>query len=104
MTHGDLIPANLLVEGERLLGVLDGGTFAAADPALDLVAAWHLLDRDARETLRTDLDCDTLEWRRGAAWALQQAMGLVWYYQTSNPRISALGRSTLNRLLDDSGI
>ena len=39
MTHGDLIPGNLLVEGGRLVGVLDGGGFAPADPSLDLVAA-----------------------------------------------------------------
>jgi aminoglycoside phosphotransferase (APT) family kinase protein len=101
MSHGDLIPANLLVQGERLAGVLDGGDFAAADPALDLVAAWHLLDGAARETLRADLDCDDLEWQRGAAWAFQQAMGLVWYYRSSNPAMSALGRSTLSRIVDD---
>jgi hypothetical protein len=28
-------------------------------------------------------------------------MGLVWYYQCSNPVMSALGRSTLSRLQDD---
>jgi len=101
MTHGDLIPANLLVEGEGLVGVLDGGGLAPADPALDLVAAWHLLDGDARELVRTQLQCGALEWQRGAAWAFQQAMGLVWYYRRSNPSISALGRNTLERILGD---
>lgn len=101
MTHGDLIPGNLLVKGERLVGVLDGGGFAPADPALDLVAAWHLLDGDARRALRDGLDVGTIEWRRGAAWAFQQAMGLVWYYRDSNPVMSALGRSTLGRILSD---
>ena len=101
MSHGDLIPANLLVQGERLVGVLDGGDFAAADRALDLVAAWHLLDSAARETLRADLECADLEWQRGAAWAFQQAMGLVWYYRTSNPAMCALGRSTLTRIVND---
>jgi aminoglycoside phosphotransferase (APT) family kinase protein len=102
MTHGDLIPANLLVMGGRLVGVLDTGGFAAADPALDLVAGWHLLDRDRRGTLRTALRCDSVQWLRGAAWALQQAMGLIWYYRTSNPVSSELGRSTLDRLLNDA--
>ncbi|MBO9626799.1 MAG: aminoglycoside phosphotransferase family protein [Microbacterium sp.] len=100
MTHGDLIPANLLLDGERLVGVLDGGGFGPADPALDLVAAWHLLDADARDVLRGNLVVDDVEWRRGAAWALQQSMGLVWYYRESLPSMSALGRSTLARLLD----
>lgn len=72
MTHGDLIPANLLVEAEQLTGVLDGGGFAPADPSLDLVAAWHVLDTRRRALLRSELACDDLEWARGTAWAFQQ--------------------------------
>ena len=101
MTHGDLIPANLLVTGERLSGILDGGGFGPADPALDLVAGWHLLDADARSVFRGELGLSSIEWWRGAAWAFQQAMGLVWYYRESNPGMSALGRSTLHRILSD---
>lgn len=101
MSHRDLIPANLLVQGAALAGVLDGGRFGPADPALDLVAAWHLFDRERREILREHLGSDAVEWQRGAAWAFQQAMGLVWYYARSNPTMSALGRSTLDRLLAD---
>jgi aminoglycoside phosphotransferase (APT) family kinase protein len=104
MSHGDLIPANLLVADGRLVGVLDTGGFSPADPALDLVAGWHLLGLEQRETLRATLGCNPIEWRRGAAWALLQAIGLVWYYRESNPQISALGRSTLNRLLEDSSL
>ncbi|NTE89615.1 phosphotransferase [Agrobacterium rubi] len=36
MSHKDLIPANLLVGGEHLVGVLDTGGFGPADPSLDL--------------------------------------------------------------------
>lgn len=104
MSHGDLIPANLLVRGEHLIGVLDCGSFGPADPALDLVAVWHLLDQDRRATVRTYLRSSEVEWKRGAAWAFQQAMGLVWYYRSSNPVMSALGRSTLARILDDPEI
>lgn len=98
MSHGDLIPANLLVRDGRLVGVLDGGGFAPADPALDLVAAWHLLDNDPRAELRGLLSCGEIEWERGRAWAFAQAIGLVWYYTESNPTMSALGRSTLARV------
>lgn len=104
MSHRDLIPANLLVSGKRLVGVLDGGDFVAADPALDLVAAWHLLDRGAREVLRSGVDAGAVEWHRAAAWAFQQSMGLVWYYRNTNPGMSALGRSTLQRILEDPAI
>ncbi|WP_185975284.1 aminoglycoside phosphotransferase family protein [Mesorhizobium sp. WSM4310] len=104
MSHKDLIPANLLVQGERLVGVLDGGSFGPADPSLDLVVAWHLLDRERRAAFRSGLQVEDLLWKRGAAWAFQQAMGLVWYYRGTNPAMSALGRSTLSRILDDSDI
>ncbi|WGF87441.1 aminoglycoside phosphotransferase family protein [Marinivivus vitaminiproducens] len=104
MSHGDLIPANLLVRDGRLVGVLDCGGFGPADPALDLVAAWHLLDREGRDALRARLGSGDAEWRRGADWAFEQAMGLVWYYRTTHPTMSALGRSTLRRILDDPDI
>lgn len=102
MSHGDLIPGNVLVEGDRLSGVLDTGGFGPADPALDLVGAWHLLQAGPREVLRQTLGSDDLEWERGKAWAFQQAMGLVWYYVDSNPTMSTLGRQTLDRLLESA--
>jgi aminoglycoside phosphotransferase (APT) family kinase protein len=102
MSHKDLIPGNVLVRDRRLVGVLDGGGFGPADPALDLVSAWHLLEPEPREMLRRALGCGDVEWGRGMAWALQQAMGLVWYYAESNPTMSALGRRTLTRLLGEA--
>jgi len=99
MTHSDLIPGNVLVAGGRLAGVLDAGGFGAADPALDLVGAWHLLEAGPREVLRADLGCGDLEWRRGMAWALVQSMGTVWYYRESNPTMSRMGHRTLTRVL-----
>jgi aminoglycoside phosphotransferase (APT) family kinase protein len=101
MTHGDLIPGNVLVADGRLVGVIDVGALGPADPALDLVAAWHLLESHPRRTLRDALRCDDLEWARGAAWAFEQAMGVVWYYADSNPPMSRMGRRTLERILAD---
>ncbi|MEW1893228.1 phosphotransferase [Streptomyces sp. NPDC085659] len=103
MNHGDLIPGNVLVLDGRLGGVLDTGGFGPADPALDLVGAWHLLGPGPREVFRRALGCDDLEWERGRAWAFEQAMGLVWYYAESNPPMSTLGRRTLARILDPAG-
>ena len=101
MNHADLMPGNVLVgEGLRLAGVLDVGELRAADPALDLLAAWHLLEA-ARRALRATLGSSDLEWARGKAWAFQQSMGLVWYYADSNPVMAGIGRRTLDRLLAD---
>ena len=98
MNHGDLIPGNVLVSGGRLAGILDVGGLGPADPALDLVAAWHLLGTGPRQVFRDDLGSSDLDWARGQAWAFEQAMGLVWYYADSNPVMSLLGRRTLRRI------
>lgn len=100
MSHGDLLPGNLLVADGRLCGVLDVGGFGPADPALDLICAWNTLDTEPRAALREALGSGDVEWERGRAWAFQQAMGLVWYYVESNPGMSELGRRTLTRLLE----
>jgi aminoglycoside phosphotransferase (APT) family kinase protein len=102
MTHGDLIPGNVLVSEGRLAGVLDVGGLGPADPALDLVGAWHLLEAPTRRLFRDDLGCDDVEWERGKAWAFRQAMGAAWYYQQTNPAMSRMGRRTLRRITADT--
>ncbi|MFB6783333.1 aminoglycoside phosphotransferase family protein [Streptomyces sp. NPDC056352] len=104
MTHGDLIPGNVLVSAGRLAGILDVGGFGPADPSLDLVSVWHLLETGPRQVLRDHLGCDDLEWERGKAWAFVQAMGLVWYYIESNPTMSQLGRRSVERILADKSL
>jgi aminoglycoside phosphotransferase (APT) family kinase protein len=102
MSHGDLIPGNVLVCGGRLTGILDVGGLGPADPALDLVAGWHLLEAGPRQVFRADLGCDDLEWERGKAWAFEQAMGAIWYYIESNPAMSRMGRRTIQRIQADT--
>jgi aminoglycoside phosphotransferase (APT) family kinase protein len=104
MAHCDLIPGNVLVSDGRLAGILDVGGFGPADPSLDLVSAWHLLEAGPRQVLRDHLGSDDLEWERGKAWAFVQAMGLVWYYVKSNPPMSRLGRRTLRRILTEGSL
>lgn len=102
MSHGDLIPQNILISHGRISGVIDTGSFGPADPALDLIAAWHLFDPPRRDAVRTQVGCADVEWQRSAAWAFQQAMGLVWYYAETNPAMAALGLSTLRRIQETS--
>ncbi len=98
MCHGDLIPGNVLVASGRLAGILDAGEFGPADPALDLIAGWHLLDDEPRDLFRDLLDVDDLEWHRSMAWAFEQSMGVIWYYRRTNPAMSRMGRRTLDRI------
>jgi aminoglycoside phosphotransferase (APT) family kinase protein len=101
MTHGDLIPTNLLVSSRRLVGVIDVGGVGPADPALDLVGAWHALEAGPRQAFRDDLECDDLEWERGKAWAFEQAIGSGWYYVDTNPAMSRMAQRTLDRIMAD---
>ncbi|MEO5709215.1 MAG: aminoglycoside phosphotransferase family protein [Nocardioidaceae bacterium] len=103
LCHGDLTPSNVLVRDGRLVGVLDAGGFAAADPALDLVGAWHLLDEPRRTVLRDALGCGEVQWLRGKAWALEQAIGAAWYYVDSNATMSRWALRTLHRLAGGAG-
>jgi aminoglycoside phosphotransferase (APT) family kinase protein len=86
---------------EQSHGIVDVGGFAPADPALDLVAGWHLLEPATRRRLREELGCDDLEWERGKAWALQQVIGAAWCYRWSNPEVQTMGFRTLERILAD---
>lgn len=104
MTHGDLTPGNVLVNRGRLTGVIDVGGLGPADPALDLVGAWHLLDIGPRIVFRKCLSSSDIEWARGAAWALEQAVGACWYYEGSNPAMHRMGLRTIDRILADSSI
>lgn len=104
MSHGDLTPSNVLVAESRLAGVLDCGGFGPADPALDLIAGWHLLGDETRAVFRAELGVGDLEWERAKAWAFEQSMGAVWYYAETNPLMSQMGRRTLARIVAETQV
>lgn len=99
MSHTDLMAGNLLVERGRLVGVLDTDGFGPADPALDVIAGWHVLDDGPRQVFRDTLGVDDDEWDRARAWAHVQALGAVWYYRETNATMHAMGTTTIQRLL-----
>jgi len=101
MTHGDLMPGNLLVSHGRLSAVIDVATVGPADPALDLQPAWNLLTGAAREAFRVALHVDDHQWDRGRGWAFAQALGCLDYYRETNPVMSQTAVRTLAALLDD---
>ncbi len=68
--HGDPAPGNLLVRDGRLSAVIDFGTMAVGDPAVDLIGAWTLLSPAGREVFRAELSIDDATWARGRGWAL----------------------------------
>ncbi|MEU7973082.1 aminoglycoside phosphotransferase family protein [Micromonospora sp. NPDC049089] len=104
MSHGDLQPLNVLVADGRLVGVLDTGDFAPADPALDAMCGWYFFDDASRAVFRDKLGCDELEWERSKAWSFQQALGAIWYYVETNPVMYQMGRLVLDRVVANTKV
>ena len=98
--HGDLHPANLLVERGRLSAVIDFGDITAGDPATDLLVAWTVLGPGARQRLRVAVDADEATWRRGRGWALLHGVACV-SSSADNELIAAIGRRTVAEVLAD---
>jgi aminoglycoside phosphotransferase (APT) family kinase protein len=99
-THGDLHPANLLVEGRELSAVIDFGLLGVGDPACDLMVAWTYLSPRSREVFRSVLAVDDATWMRGRSWALQFGLRAA-AYSADNPVLDQIGRHTLAELLAD---
>jgi aminoglycoside phosphotransferase (APT) family kinase protein len=86
--HGDLMPANLLVQGATLTGVLDWGGAGLGDPAIDLQPAWNLFSGRSREVFRDELEVDDASWERGRGWALWTGFVALPYYRETNPEFA----------------
>jgi aminoglycoside phosphotransferase (APT) family kinase protein len=98
--HGDLHPANLLVERGELNGVIDFGLLGVSDPACDLTVARTYLPADAGEVFRGVLAVDDATWSRGRGWALQFGLRAA-AYSADNPVLDNIGRYTLAQILAD---
>jgi aminoglycoside phosphotransferase (APT) family kinase protein len=83
--HGDLLPANVLLQSGRLSAVLDLGAAGVGDPACDLMAAWSVLPAAERHGFREALDADAASWSRGRGYAIVQAAVALPYYRDTNP-------------------
>ena len=96
--HGDLHPANMLVEAGRLTAVIDFGDLVVGDPATDLMSAWMLLPPPARPVLAAAVGVDDATWARGRGWALN--WGLVCLARSAdNPVLAAIGRRAVDEVL-----
>ncbi len=98
--HGDLSPLNLLARRGRLSAVIDFGTLALGDPAVDLLIAWNYFSAGARDVFRSELEVDDATWMRGRGWALSTGVGFP-YYEVTNPILSGVARRGLDEALTD---
>lgn len=98
--HGDLHPANLIVSGGTLAGVIDFGDLCAGDPATDVAVAHMVLPLRAAPTFWEAYGA----WeehlaRRSLGWALLFGLMLMEIGIDGPPSYCRVGRSTLDRAI-----
>jgi aminoglycoside phosphotransferase (APT) family kinase protein len=101
--HGDLQPTNMIVEDDRLTGILDFGGLGVGDPAVDLIPAWSMLDESSRTVFRERLAVDEPTWMRGRGWALSVGLVALPYYLRTNPVIVAWSRTSIEEVIGSTG-
>ncbi|GCB43538.1 hypothetical protein SNL152K_823 [Streptomyces sp. NL15-2K] len=93
--HGDLDTGNLLTVDGRLSAVIDFGTLAVADPAVDLLPAWKILPTPAaRDAFREAVGLDDATWARGRGWAVAGSLPVPDdpFFQADPARVTAAVR------------
>jgi aminoglycoside phosphotransferase (APT) family kinase protein len=103
--HGDLHPANILVNDGQVSGVIDFGDITAGDPASDLSVAWMLLPAGRHASFWSAYEAagggvgDALR-GRARGWALNLAI-VILAHSDDNPVLRQVGRRTLRAVLED---
>jgi aminoglycoside phosphotransferase (APT) family kinase protein len=104
--HGDLHPANVIVDGKKIVGVIDFGDITAGDPATDLACAWMLFTPEARWQFREALRAvghaaDDDMWARASGWAL--ALNLAWLTRSEDdPETTTQALGAIESVVADS--
>jgi aminoglycoside phosphotransferase (APT) family kinase protein len=103
--HGDLHPANLVMNAGRLTAVIDFGDLTAGDPAVDLSVAWMLWPASLRDMFRATVDrgtgwVDDAMWQRARGWAIHLGVAYL-AHSLDNPVMGAIGFRTVAAALAD---
>ena len=102
--HGDLHPANIVVNNGQLTAVIDWVDLSAGDTAYDLAAAWFCFpdNVDARAVfVEATGETDDATWVRARACALSHALACL-ASSADNARMHMVGQRTLDAVLGDA--
>lgn len=83
--HGDVTGSNLLLAGDRLVGVIDFGCSAVGDPACDLTPAWTMFGGSSRQLFVETIGVDDATLARARGWALWKALIAIPGRPTDDP-------------------
>jgi aminoglycoside phosphotransferase (APT) family kinase protein len=105
--HGDLHPANVLVDSGQVSAIIDFGDITSGDPATDLAIAWMLLPAGDRPTFwasyadRAAHAVDRALTVRASGWAL--ALGMVFVARSAdNALMRRIGVQTVQAVLGEA--
>ncbi|HEY5006948.1 MAG TPA: aminoglycoside phosphotransferase family protein [Caulobacteraceae bacterium] len=100
--HGDMHARNVLSVGGEISGVIDWGDMARGDPATDLCSIWMLLPDVAsrRQAMAAYGATSEATWARARGWAVAYGAVLMDAGGVDDPRLEAMGRLTLERLIE----
>ncbi len=103
--HGDLHPANVLVAGGTLVGVIDFGDLCAGDPATDVAAVWLLLPRPGVDAFAAAYGPFSLALRqRSLGWAALFGLMLLELGSHGRPTYWRMARTGLDRILSEPSL
>jgi len=102
--HGDLHSGNILACNRRISAVIDFGLCGVGDPSCDYMAAWTLLNREARATFRFLVKASDDCWLKAMGWAFSMGVLGYPYYRETNPEFAKIAKDALDAVLEDCEI